>query len=130
MSLPAQKEGPRSRPRRRAVLVGESGRPLIELLSDVLDDVDVAVDLDEGGAPGLRGAAPDLVLVMVDRNDLANLFGRARAIAAGAPVVAILPLHDERLARQLVAFGASGCYSLDTPIERLKSGFFARGETS
>lgn len=114
------------------MLVGESERPLVELLSDVLEDVDVAVDLDDGGAapPQVTGARPDLVLVMVDRNDLAGLFGRARSIAAGAPVIAILPFNDERLERQVLAFGASGCYSLNTPIERLKSGFFATRETS
>jgi hypothetical protein len=66
--------------------------------------------------------------VMVDRNDFAGLFGRAHAVAAGAPIVAILPFSDERMVRRSVAFGANVCYSLDTPLSQLKSGCFVQGD--
>ncbi len=129
MSGTAPQERSAACARRRAVLVGEGGGPLVELLSDVLADVGVALSVDDGDAPPAsgRGARPDLVLVVVDRNDIPGLLGRARAVASGAPVIAILPFHDERLERQVLASGADGLYSLDTPIERLKSGSFAGG---
>jgi hypothetical protein len=131
MGYPAKYDPMARRRRRRAVIVGESERPLVELLSDVLADIDITVQVDatsDGDAE--PPVAPDMVLVVVGRDDVAGVFGRARALAAGAPVVAILPFHDERLMRRSFAFGASACYSLDSSLEKLKSGFFSRSDRS
>jgi hypothetical protein len=52
--------------------------------------------------------------------------------AASRARILVVDAHVEMAwlrADQLLAFGASGCYSLDTPIERLKPAFFAPGET-
>jgi hypothetical protein len=62
---------------------------------------------------------PQLVFAVVSRDDVVEVVCRAKR-AAPAPLVAILSIGDERLARRAVDAGAQACWSLDTPLELLE----------
>src|SRR2546428_7176194 len=103
---------------RRAVLVGTSDVQVSSLLRDVLRDIHLDVALLDGDA---AADDPDVVLAMVDRGDGVRAITDARARFPKAPVVAILTLGTHRLGTRAVAAGASACYVLDMPIDRLRS---------
>src|SRR5437879_1549480 len=103
---------------RHAVLVGTSDLQVSALLRDVLRDIHLDVALLDGDA---AAEEPDVVLAMVDRGDGVRAITDARARFPKAPVVAILTLGTHRLGTRAVAAGASACYVLDMPIDRLRS---------
>ena len=100
---------------RRALLVGTSDPHVSSLLTDVLRDIQLDVRIDAPAA-----AAPDVVLAMVDRIDGVRAITDAIARYPRAPVVAILTLGTHRLGTRAVSAGASACYMLDQPIDRLR----------
>jgi DNA-binding NarL/FixJ family response regulator len=99
----------------RALLVGTSDPHVSSLLTDVLRDIQLDVRI-EAPATG----APDVVLAMVDRVDGVRAITDAIARYPRAPVVAILTLGTHRLGTRAVSAGASACYMLDQPIDRLR----------
>jgi DNA-binding NarL/FixJ family response regulator len=101
---------------RRAVLVGSSDPHVSSLLTDVLRDMRLDVELLERDTQ-----APDVILAMVDRADGVRAITDARARFPRVPVVAILTLGTHRLGTRAVAAGASACYVLDMPIDRLRN---------
>jgi hypothetical protein len=99
----------------RAVLMGDS--ELFQgLLVDVLRDLRVEVDVITEGRP-------DLVFAVVREADVSQVLGLAKKVAFGAPVVAVLPMRDDRLARAAILSGASNLCSLDGPIDVLRITF-------
>jgi hypothetical protein len=98
----------------RAVIVGLSDGALWLLLTDVLLDEGVAIARDED-EPG-----PDVVFAFVGFDDVVAVLTQARATAGLAPVIAILPLDDERLSRQAKACGANAVYALNHSLQHLR----------
>jgi hypothetical protein len=73
----------------------------------------------------LAGDADVVLLWLGDPLDVAPWLGLCAARARGLPVIALLPFHDERLAAQACACGASACHGLDQPIARLAAALAA-----
>jgi len=105
-------------PKTRALRLALSGgmiEPLKRLLGDVLTDSGVRHDLI--AQPG----ACDVVMVMVSWGDDLRVIAEARALAGGAPLLAILPFADDELAQQVLLAGAQGWFALDTPLGLLRA---------
>ncbi len=98
---------------RPAVVVGDCDAACRALLEDVLADLGIALD------DHVR-QAPELALAIVEYDDVAAVT-QARGLAGAAPVVAILPMRDGRLARKALGAGADAFHALDTPIGLLQS---------
>ena len=103
-------------PARRAVLVGTTDPQVSSLLTDVLRDIQLDVEIF-----GESAALPDVVLAMVDSADGVRAIVDARARFPRVPVVAILTLGTHRLGTRAVAAGAQACFMLDMPIDRLRA---------
>jgi hypothetical protein len=99
-------------------VVGEAEPALHALLADVLADVPLAVS-PAGAAADEAARPPRVILAIGDRARLDELIGQARQDGRGVPVVAVLPLFDERDARQAIAAGAAACCALDAPLGEL-----------
>ncbi|GMU01749.1 hypothetical protein KH5H1_58690 [Corallococcus caeni] len=100
----------------RALLLG-ADESLASLLADVLGDLGIALFLDAGDA-----ARPDLVLAHVERGEaILPVLTRARACAAAAPVVVLLPFADERLVSRALCQGARACFALGRPLDELRA---------
>lgn len=92
-----------------------------------VDDALRALVRDVLGDQGLRiyfaprwHHAPDLVLAGVRQWDVTAVMSSARQVAGAVPILAILPINDERLVQLACAAGAWACFALDTPLARLK----------
>ncbi len=96
----------------RAAFAGAAENELRAVLIDVL--ADLAIDLDDSGI------RPDLVLAFIGRNDVEEVVAAACARGQGAPVIAVLPFFDDRLARRAHACGACGFWPLDTSTRELR----------
>jgi len=97
-------------------LIGGEDAHLHRLLSDVL--AESGIELGAGSKP------PDIVLAVVEGSGseaLSALLSQARRVAGSSPIVALLPIGDDRLAKRSIQLGAHGCWSLDTPLSLLRS---------
>jgi hypothetical protein len=99
----------------RAIVVGGANEPLEDRLRRDLEDVGVVVQrIDERGAP------PDVVLAVVESGNVSARLLAAKAVAAAAPLVAILPSDDAGLAMRAIALGARACLPADASVDRLR----------
>jgi hypothetical protein len=101
-----------------ALCQGEVSDPLFALLHDVFGELNV--DLH---ATSLPKREPVLVLVAVDSSDPRPLVAESRQLAGNAPVIALLPIDDERIAAQAISAGADACFPLGTPLTNLRLAF-------
>ena len=101
----------------KVVVLGET-REFIPLLVDVLRDLRFELELVESGV-----GRPDLVFAMVRQGDVFGVLELAKRAAFGAPIIAVLPLDDPRLAQRAVLAGAQNICSLDGPLDSLRSAF-------
>jgi hypothetical protein len=96
----------------QAVLLGDA--ILFEgLLVDILRDLRIEVDVVFDGRP-------DLVFAVVREADVARVLYLAHRAAFGAPIVAVMPMRDDRLAQSAILGGASAICSLDGPLDALR----------
>jgi hypothetical protein len=89
--------------------------PLRALLADVLGECGVTV------SPGAQPHTAQLLVVPVTTDLGLRRLLLLAATRPARPVLAVLPFEDEALAAQALSLGASGCYALGTPLERLRS---------
>jgi len=96
----------------KASLIGATPLGLERLLADVLEDCGLALEIVA------RPEDADVVLPLIQRGDVvATICGlKQRGIDR---ILALLSVHDDRLARRAIDAGASVCFSLDAPLERL-----------
>jgi hypothetical protein len=95
----------------RAAVVGESAPGLERLLSDVLGELDLSVQL----VATVREA--EIVFAVVTAENVVATIVTARS--AGGEVIALLPISDDRVSRRALDCGARACYALDSPLQRL-----------
>lgn len=103
--------------RARAALVGGDDPHLYRLLSDVLSEAQIEL-------PSAAPTKPDVVLTVIDGSSIDSVtacISTARDLAADAPVIALLPIGDDRLAKRCIQLGVQGCWALDTPLSLLGS---------
>lgn len=100
----------------RAALLGAIDERLRELLTDVLIDMGLSLMRDATSAAG----SPDVVVVVVGRDDAGRALREARALAGRAPVLAILPFGDELQVRRVTNAGADAIFELDAPLSHLR----------
>lgn len=98
----------------KAAVLGET-REFVPLLVDVMRDLRVELELMESGT-----GRPDLVFAMVRQGDVFGILELARRAAFGAPVVAVMPLSDSRMAQRASLGGAHVVCSLDGPLDGLR----------
>jgi len=99
------------RGRVRAVLVGSVDASLRALLEDVLEIEFVHAE-----------HCPDLVFAIVGLRDAFRVLAAAQEAARQrAPIVAILPIADERLSRRALLAGARFCWPLDGSLHSLRA---------
>jgi hypothetical protein len=101
--------------RLRAAVLGDAELFTV-LLVDVLRDLRVELEIIEGGVP-------DLVFAVVREGDFFHVLESARRRSAGGPIVAVLPLRDERLIQRAFLAGATSICSLDSPLDSLRLAF-------
>lgn len=101
----------------RALLLGGDAS-LSSLLTDVLGELGIALDLD---GPGMAVVRPDLVLVHVERGEgIQRLLDRARELMRQGPLIVLVPFADERLVQLALRLGARDCFALGRPLEELR----------
>lgn len=106
-----------TRRRLRVVMLGDA--ELFEpLMAELLADLGVEVEPSVGGAP-------DLVFALVRAADLLRVCDAALSRCSGAPIIAVLPMRDDRLVQQALAAGVTHVCSLDAPLDALRSTFSA-----
>jgi hypothetical protein len=98
-----------------AAVVGEA-EPFESLLVDVLRDLRIELTIIDGGRP-------DLVFAVVRQGDFFRVLDKAKRLSIGGPIVAVLPLRDERLVQRAFLAGATSVCSLDAPLESLRLAF-------
>ena len=98
-----------------ASLLGASDESLRSVLREVLDELGIALDCS------INILNPDLVLADVGEEDPAKVLAAARLLARHAPILAILPIQDERLAAQAHALGATACFAMGMPLDDLRA---------
>jgi hypothetical protein len=98
---------------KRAWLLGRPTSGLERLLSDVAGEVGLALAFvaPESGA--------DVVFAVVSPGDVVSVLYVARRNGT-APIIALLAVGDERLARRAVDCGAQACWALDTSLDLLR----------
>lgn len=97
--------------------MGGDDPQLFRLLSDVLSEAHI----DLSTRPPKH---PDVVLTVIDGSSfdsVSTCVSNARRIAELAPVIALLPIGDDRLAKRCIQLGVQGCWALDTPLSLLQS---------
>lgn len=100
----------------RALLLGGDAS-LSSLLTDVLGELGIALELDGPGA----AARPDLVLVHAERGEaIQRLLNRARELLRQGPLIVLVPFADERLVQLALRLGARDCFALGRPLEELR----------
>jgi len=99
----------------RTVFVGGADEPLRGLLGDVFAEMGFALQRVPPWQP-----SPHLVLAAVHARDVARVLAAAHDLAGGAPILALLPFSDDRLARRALEAGAHAWYALDTPLRFLR----------
>ncbi|MBJ6762541.1 DNA-binding response regulator [Myxococcaceae bacterium JPH2] len=100
----------------RALLLGADDS-LAALMSDVLADLGIALAPREEPS----GGGWDVVLAHVERGAaILPVLQRARAQAAQAPVLVLVPFSDERLVQLALRLGARGCFALGRPLQELR----------
>ena len=99
--------------------LGPDDTALRLLLADVLDEM----ALDLALVPGLRGGTSDkVVLALVYVESMAACEAlEAEVLRANVPVLALLPVMEERLCRRACERGAAACYALGTPLDNLRA---------
>jgi hypothetical protein len=98
------------------VLLGAVDGPVRTMVEETLERGRVPCALvrpDHGRA--------DVVLVVVRWGEVPTVVAAARSIADRAPVVAILPMTDARLAHEVLQHGANAWWPLDAPPDLLRS---------
>lgn len=85
------------------------------LLADVLDELGLDLDLGDRGAGKLV-----LALVYVESMAACEAL-EAEVLRANVPVLALLPVMEERLCRRACERGAAACYALGTPLDNLRA---------
>ncbi|MBK7857898.1 MAG: response regulator [Archangiaceae bacterium] len=98
--------------RLRVMLVGDS-ELFEELLVDLLRDLGIELERAEG-------SPPELVFAVVREGDFFHVLAAARRVCGGSPVVAVLPLRDERLVERAYLAGATRVCALDGPLDALR----------
>lgn len=101
----------------RAGWVGPEDPQLYGLLSDVLGEAGIELNVRPP-------EHPDVVLAAVHGSSIdavSAVLSSARQLAQQAPVIALLPIGDDRLAQRCIQLGAQGCWALDTPLSLLRS---------
>lgn len=94
----------------RVVFVGPTDDPLRALLEDALEVEWVTAE-----------ANPEVVLAVVGPHDPFRVLASAQRVAAGkSPIIAILPIADERLSRRALLAGAHACWPLDGSLKTLR----------
>ena len=105
-----------SRGRNRVAIVGRCDPRLRDLIADVLRDLGVEIS----DAPVL-GDPPAVVLAVAERANLTAVLDLAKAVAGRGPILAVVPLEDERLEHAAASQGAHACYTLGAPLGRLRA---------
>ena len=95
------------------IFVGTIEDSLQSLLEDVLEVEIVNVARD-----------PDLVFAIIGPRDPFRVLAAAQVAARHqAPIIAILPIADERLSRRALVAGARFCWPLDGSLQSLRAAF-------
>lgn len=95
----------------RVVLVGWVDEELRSLFKDALD-----IELVE------PDQAPDLVFAVIALRDPFRTLASAQAAGGPrTPIIAILPIADERLSRRALVAGAQFCWPLDGSLQTLRA---------
>jgi len=99
--------------------LGPDDAALRVLLADVLGELGLDLEFE----PALRGGgAGELVLALVYVESMAACEAlEADVLRAGVPVLALLPVMEERLCRRACERGAAACYALGTPLDNLRA---------
>jgi DNA-binding NarL/FixJ family response regulator len=100
----------------RVVLLGAGQGRLRSMLEEALTQGRARCEL----VPPAPGEA-DIVVAVVRTDAAHETIAAARTIARQAPVIAVLPRCDEDLALQVLQRGAQGWYSVDAPMDLLRS---------
>jgi hypothetical protein len=103
-----------NRRRIRAAMVGDSEPGLERLLADVMAETDLDLVL-EGAAD-----STEIVFAVVTRGDVVSVIQEVRKHAPNAPIIALISIRDDRLARRTIDCGAQACWSLDTGLDLLR----------
>ncbi|MCC6994579.1 MAG: DNA-binding response regulator [Deltaproteobacteria bacterium] len=106
---------PPASPRAGVVWLGPDEPALRLLLTDVLGEV--GLDLELGGRS--RGTVV-LALVYVESMAACEAL-EADLLGIDVPVLALLPVMEDRLCRRACERGAAACYALGTPLDNLRS---------
>jgi DNA-binding NarL/FixJ family response regulator len=100
-----------------AVVLGDA-EPVVRLLVDLAADARIELNITDAGLP-------DVVFAVVREGDFFRVLERAKRLSAGAPIVAVLQLRDERMTQRAFLAGATSVCTLDASLDALRAALSA-----
>lgn len=104
--------------RPRAMYLGGQDESFLAFMADSLADLNIDFLPHSGSAE-----PPDVVFALLRGEDMVSVLAEAKRAAGGAPLIGVLPIADERLARRALVEGAHECCSLDGPLQNVRLAF-------